>query len=380
MKRWLLFCFLCVVSTAASAAELVDLLDLPAERGPRALHSLLLDVAPAGDRLVAVGEYGTIIYSDDQGATWSQAQVPVQVTLTAVDFPQPRLGWAVGHDAVILHTTDGGVTWSRQLDGRQTGDLLVAGAEQWEAMAMALEESEDADMDELMLLQDAAMLAMDEALREQEVGPNRPLLDVVFTDSSRGFAIGAFNYFFVTEDGGKNWVDASYRLPNPEFLHLYSIAAIDADTLLLVGEFGMVMRSTDAGQTWERFDLGYDGTLFTANGGAGEAWIAGLRGNIFHSRDAGDSWQHLQRMTEASLLGSTVDGPGRARFVGLSGILVAVDQSAEDSVQVRKPATLTQASLASSAGGNTVLVGSAGVTVVDAKGVKVPAVYAGDGE
>jgi photosystem II stability/assembly factor-like uncharacterized protein len=257
--------------------------------------------------------------------------------------------------------------------------LLLAGAEQWEAKAITLESSEDADPDELMLLQDAAMMAMDEALREQEIGPNRPFLDVWFADENTGYAIGAFNYFFVTEDGGKTWSDASFRLPNPEFLHLYSIASIDTGTLLLVGEFGMVMRSTDAGQTWEQVDLGYEGTLFTANGGDGEAWIGGLRGNVFHSVDAGDTWQRLEQKTEASLLGSIIDGAGRARFVGLSGMLVEVERDSGQAVRVSQVSPLTLAAIISVSEHGAVLVGSAGVTRLDEKGSIVPVSYAGDG-
>jgi photosystem II stability/assembly factor-like uncharacterized protein len=255
--------------------------------------------------------------------------------------------------------------------------LLLAGAEQWEAKAITLESSEDADPDELMLLQDAAMLAMDEALREQEIGPNRPFLDVWFSDKNMGYAIGAFNYFFVTEDGGKTWSDASFRLPNPEFLHLYSIASIDSSTLLLVGEFGMVMRSTDTGQTWEQLDLGYDGTLFAANGGEGEAWIGGLRGNVFHSVDAGDTWQRLERVSEASLLGSVVDGNGKARFAGLSGALLIVDLSAEVPVSLGKASPRTIAALTIVTGQDTLLVGSAGVAKIDVDGNRIPTVYVG---
>ena len=48
--------------------------------------TLLLDVASAGSRLVAVGQRGHIIYSDDQGKTWVQAKVPSRVLLTAVFF------------------------------------------------------------------------------------------------------------------------------------------------------------------------------------------------------------------------------------------------------------------------------------------------------
>ena len=113
-----LFCLLSV--TAGASAQLPDLLELPAEPSASALKHLILDIASAGDRLVAVGEYGNILYSDDQGISWRQAQVPVQVTLTAVHFPTANKGWAVGHDAVILHSEDTGETWRKQLDGWQT--------------------------------------------------------------------------------------------------------------------------------------------------------------------------------------------------------------------------------------------------------------------
>jgi hypothetical protein len=38
------------------------------------------------------------------GRQWRQASVPVSVTLTAVSFATPQLGWAVGHAGVVLHT------------------------------------------------------------------------------------------------------------------------------------------------------------------------------------------------------------------------------------------------------------------------------------
>ncbi len=369
MLRWLLLGLVTWACTANGAASLVDLLDLPAQPGERAMRSMLLDVARAGDRLVAVGEYGTVLYSDDQARGWRQASVPVQVTLTAVHFPTPRQGWAVGHDAVILHTGDGGETWTKQLDGRQTGDKLLAAAEAWNAEVEALDPAA-VDPDELMLLQDAAMMALDEALREQEVGPNRPFLDVWFADERRGFAVGAFNYFFVTEDGGLTWEDGSSRLPNPEFLHLYSISPVSGDTLLLVGEFGLVLRSIDAGATWESLDIGYQGSLFNVNGADGSAWIAGLRGNVFYSPDAGDSWQHLEPRTEATLLGSVITGRRKARFVGLGGTLVEVDISGESIVRLSKPSPQTLAALVVNESEELLLVGEAGVTRLDSDGIR----------
>ena len=372
MARCLLFGFLWGVSVAASATSLTDLLDLPSQPGERALHGLMLDITEAGDRLVAVGEYGTVLYSDDQGKGWRQASVPVQVTLTSVHFPSPQKGWAVGHDAVILHSDDGGRSWRKQLDGRQTGNKLLSAAEAWNAELESKAGNDELDPDELMLQQDAAMMALDEAMREQEIGPNRPLLDVWFADERHGYAIGAFNYFFVTDDGGQTWYDGSARLPNPEFLHLYSISPVTDNVLLMVGEFGLVLRSMDAGTSWEQLDLGYEGSLFSVNGGQGSAWVAGLRGNVFYSADAGDSWQHLETQTEASLLGSHINDRQRASFVGQGGTLLQVDLSAEPAVQLSKVARGTLAALAGTTGNDMILVGEAGITRVDQEGGNPP--------
>ena len=51
---------------------------------PKVPNSLLLDIAAAGNRLVAVGERGHILYSSDQGEHWVQAQVHTAVMLTLV--------------------------------------------------------------------------------------------------------------------------------------------------------------------------------------------------------------------------------------------------------------------------------------------------------
>ena len=75
--------------------------------------ALILDVAEIGDRLVAVGEFGHIIYSDDRGESWVQAKnVPTRNTITAITFLDDKTGFAVGHDATILKTEDGGESWS----------------------------------------------------------------------------------------------------------------------------------------------------------------------------------------------------------------------------------------------------------------------------
>ncbi|MBN3816731.1 sialidase, partial [Paraburkholderia sp. Se-20369] len=68
-----------------------------------AIHADRLQInglAKAGARIVAVGERGVILLSDDDGKHWRPASVtPDQPsTLTQVRFVTPSLGIAVGHD------------------------------------------------------------------------------------------------------------------------------------------------------------------------------------------------------------------------------------------------------------------------------------------
>ncbi len=69
-------CLLLTTALAARAAS-NDPLEVPAFASAKAARSMLLGVAQAGPRLVAVGERGIIVYSDDQGQSWTQASVPV---------------------------------------------------------------------------------------------------------------------------------------------------------------------------------------------------------------------------------------------------------------------------------------------------------------
>ena len=83
-----------------------------AEPARLAAHSLLIAIAAAGERLVAVGDRGIIVWSDDRGASWTQAAaVPTQALLTGVCFADAQHGVAVGHDEAILITADAGRTW-----------------------------------------------------------------------------------------------------------------------------------------------------------------------------------------------------------------------------------------------------------------------------
>ena len=72
---------------------------------------LLLDAVSTGQRIVAAGERGFILLSDD-GQHWRAAQTVGTATLTALTRRGAQL-WAAGHDTSILKSTDSGASWRR---------------------------------------------------------------------------------------------------------------------------------------------------------------------------------------------------------------------------------------------------------------------------
>ena len=275
---------LCLLASASLPVQATTLavLQLPALPTTKAQRAVLLGLARAGERLVAVGERGIVLLSDDAGTSWRQAKVPVSVSLTAVQFVDAEQGWAVGHLGVVLHTQDGGETWQKQLDGERAIALAVQIAER------------DAQLP-------GGATHLEQARRMLADGPDKPFLDLYFRDRLHGYVVGAYNQIYRTDDGGRSWQPWMQHLDNPQGLNLYGIRAVGND-LLLVGERGLLLRSTDAGQSFQALESPYEGSFFGLLGTRDGALVAyGLRGNAWWSDDRGDSWRRLHTGTESTL-------------------------------------------------------------------------------
>lgn len=309
-------------------AGFADPLDTPAQRSHLASRSLFNGLAQAGSRLVAVGQRGHVLYSDDAGASWSQATVPVSSDLTAVSFPTERDGWAVGHDGVVLATHDAGATWSKQLDGRGLGALLLAA------------------------YPDGTPLHAD-AQRFADEGPDKPFLDVHFSDAQHGFVVGPFNLLLATDDGGATWTPWMHRTDNPRALHLYAMRRVDG-TLYVAGEQGLLLALDAGAAQFRAIRVPYQGTLFGITGDAHALIVYGLRGNALRSTDGGRTWTALETGVQVSLTSATRDGDTLLLATQTGQVLASTD----DGVTLA-PLTLPQRAPASA-----VLVPESGVLIV----------------
>ncbi|ANJ56432.1 WD40/YVTN/BNR-like repeat-containing protein [Pseudomonas silesiensis] len=307
------------LAAAAPASDVVYSVE-----SAKASKSLMLDVVHAGKRLVAVGDRGHILYSDDQGATWTQAKVPTRQLLTSVFFVDDKHGWAVGHDAQILASEDGGVSWSKQFE-----DLK----------------------------------------RES------PLLDVWFQDVDSGFAVGAYGALLATTDGGKHWEDVSDRLDNEDQFHLNAIAAVKDAGVFIVGEQGSMFRSADGGQTWEKLEGPYEGSLFGVIGTAQANTLLayGLRGNLYRSTDFGSTWEQVELQAargalEFGLSGATLLDDGSIVIVGNGGSVIRSNDNGETFSVFNRPDRISVSAVTAAGNGNLVLAGQGGVRVTSPTG------------
>lgn len=333
-----------VVFEPTLAAPVAPALERPAVMSAQAPRSVLQSAALAGDRLVAVGERGIVLLSEDTGKTWRQVSVPVSVGLTAIRFVDAEHGWIVGHGGVVLGTSDGGKTWTRQLDGYRAAQLLLEDAKQaGDARARA------------------------EAERLVADGADKPFLDLHFFDARNGLVIGAYNLAFSTADGGRTWQPISRRLDNPGGLHLYAVRA-RGDEVVIAGEQGVVLRSIDRGKSFQRVSVPYKGSFFTVElPGANEIVVAGLRGNVWRSLDHAASWTQLNVPVPVSFTASARDAKGRVWLGNQAGMVFLYD--GEDLVPTSaKLPPLT--GLLSLDGSNALALSMAGVVLVNLESPK----------
>ncbi len=263
-------------STRAQITALAEsVVTEPSLMTKQAASGLFTAVTEAGSRLVAVGQDGRIMLSDDDGRSWYQVATPTSVTLTNVRFASPRAGWAVGQMGVVLHTADGGLHWAIQLDGARANKLLIDAAQ---ADVTAQPHAPVAQTN----LQNAQQLASG--------APSLPFLALLPLSEKEVVIAGGFGMAFTSDDGGAAWRSIFDQIPNPNGLHVYSIIA-DGTHELWAGEQGLVL-SQDAQDHFKVRATSFQGSFFGAlRGPDGSLILYGLQGTILRSHDGGASWQ-----------------------------------------------------------------------------------------
>ncbi len=305
-----------LANTACAQNESKNIVPKAAKVWNKPAGMMLVDITRAGNRLVAVGEHGVVILSDDGGKTFRQAKtMPVDSTLTAVTFTDAKNGWAVGHWGVIVMTDNGGETWQ---------------------------------------------------LQHVDSSVDQPLFSVAFKDANEGWAVGLWSMLLHTKDGGKNWVVEHLQAPVGSTTADKNLNKIFMDRngiIYIAGESGIVLRSTDNGVNWVYLNTGYVGSFWTglvADNGA--IYVAGLRGSLYRSEDGGSSWKSLESGSKASITGLT-ENDKKLAGVALDGYSFSGNIEASAFVSTQSATRSSYTGLVANNNGQFVIVSKEGIVL-----------------
>lgn len=252
----------------------------------RADGLLVTGLAQRGSRVLAAGEQGRILIADSADGPWREAKVTPQraSNFTSVLFVDDRLALAAGHDSWIVRSEDGGETWNEVLfdpersepllglEGPYDGKLYAYGGfgqfqtstdagKTWQRVTH--ESLGDKHLNAMTQLSDGTLVIVGERglmATSCDAGLNWTSLPEIYPGSFFGalalkdnglLVYGMRGNAFVTRDR-QRWVQSA--LPQP--ISMFG-GALDAEGhIVMVGENGSVLRSTDGG---EHFTLAVGG-------------------------------------------------------------------------------------------------------------------------
>jgi photosystem II stability/assembly factor-like uncharacterized protein len=163
---------------------------------------------------------------------------PMGMGLEAVDFPNPRLGIAVGANGGMVRSADGGNSWSVIL-------------------TPTLSRLRGVDM----------------------------------VDERTGYAVGNHGAIIKTEDGGLTW----RSVPSPVRYALLGLRFLSPDTGFISADYGIILSTRDGGNSWRK-----DSTVFGSLFGIDFVdrklgYVVGGQGGgiLLRTQNGGDTWESL---------------------------------------------------------------------------------------
>ncbi len=151
---------------------------------------------------ISVGQLGFVIKTTDQGVTWQKMDAQTTNNLTDISFTTEQSGWVVGNGATIKKTTNQGLTWVDKVP-----------------VALAVTEN---------------------------------VLAVNFLTENLGVCTTATGKILITKDGGVTWTIKVVKGNDGKDIvtALRSVYIKDATTFYIVGAAGVLLKTTNSGDTF----------------------------------------------------------------------------------------------------------------------------------
>ena len=264
-------------------------------------------VHPSNSGTIFVGTQRGIYRSQDSGDSFTRMNLAEGRIVWSIKFHphDPSIMFLGTEGSEVFKSTDGGENWEYQATISNPGSVQMAFATR--ILGIGIEAGDTNQM--------YAALEVGGAAHSSDGGKTWAIVNSVFDGDVdlmdlHGVAVGVNESVFIsnrtgvwrTQDRGQSWQDLQFEsFSDIQYSRGVEVAPNDPSTLYAcVGlnfgsEQGGVMRSTDAGATWARFDQGV-APLSTTFGIAvndrspEQVYFCTRKGQVFGTHDNGASW------------------------------------------------------------------------------------------
>lgn len=262
-----------------------------------------------GVRGVAVGDRGTVMLTNDGGSSWSTEDAETEMALLDVAVGDDRM-IAVGQMGLVLVRVGGG---------------------EWE---------------------------------ERYVDTHERLLSVALHDDGLAVAVGGFGTMRISVDGGSTWttpdMDFSSFVDEGYDPHLYAVEITEAGRIMVAGEFGLIVVSDDRGDSWRLVRQGDESLSAFHVRPDGVGFAVGQNGIVLRTVDAGENWERVDPDLGGNLLGVSSTPDGLVAVPGMRNMLVSRDDGLTFFAMSDADVNSNWYQQAASGGSGTFVVGHAG--------------------
>ncbi len=197
-------------------------------------------ISPAN--IIAVGDSGNVLRTDDGGFNWQNIQLPTVTSLVDVKF-LGTTGFIITNQEAntglcsIYKSTDKGKTWFRKFYSYSNSLVSLS----------------IINTQKIIVLKSNGniLLSIDggETWIENQTNLNSYYYDLYFTDNNVGFMVGSNGKIAKSIDGGNNWSLKTTNITESLF-HVFK----DNNVLFATG-IGIILKSTDDGETWIKLNV-----------------------------------------------------------------------------------------------------------------------------
>lgn len=239
----------------------------------------LTSIHAIGSSLYIIGARGYVAVSFDGGLTWQRLDIGTTANLNGSFFFNENYGFIVGAGGSIFMYN--GTTWIDQSVDVDITFTAIYGVGRY-----------------VYAVGNRGIVFRFDGVRwtQISIGINIDLTDIYFLDEYFGYIIGNGGLIMRTTDGGLTWI----RMTTNVSVNLRSIRVLSRTVAIAVGEAGVVLKTTDGGATWIRIDLGASFTFTSVEVIGSTGYIVGTGGIAYSFRIDGVFAAYGLRFTRLS--------------------------------------------------------------------------------